>query len=193
MPVLAFALILAAAAPVPKAVKMADPFPTAVGTKWEYVASDSEKDGWVVGITHSEEKDGVITFRTKTSIGRADIEKGYTLAKGDLNHYLDNGVTYDPPILDHKAGATAGESWAVAYTSGENSFEGTFSAGKAEEITTPAGTFLATPITRKWKGVRQTEETMWYADGVGVVRTTLAGQTVPFLELKSFTRGGSKK
>ena len=71
---------------------------------------------------------------------------------------------------------------------GRDVYTTTVTAGAAEEVTTPAGKFTAVPITM----VTQTrtgkyESKSWYADGVGLVKSTSEGVVVR--ELKAFTIG----
>lgn len=190
--VLLAALGLAAAAPVPKANKV-PVYPHSVGTKWEYVRDGDPKKVYVEEIVESEEKDGVVTFKTDvtTDTGGKQFER-YTLKGGELHITATTAATFDPPMLIRKGVMTAGDEWEVKWgLKGEGlsyTVEETLGVGKAEELTTPAGKFTATPITRKYKGGTGTT-TMWYADGVGLIRHTEDGQKEPVQELKSFTRG----
>jgi hypothetical protein len=62
--------------------------------------------------------------------------------------------------------------------------------GKAEEVTTPAGTFTATPVVRTTKGPNgNAATTFWFADGVGMIRQTSPDQKEPLQDLKAFTPG----
>jgi hypothetical protein len=64
----------------------------------------------------------------------------------------------------------------------------TVTIGAAEEVTTPAGKFTATPRVHIVTEPKDSGGyTAWYADGVGLVRHTLTGQKEPAQELKAFT------
>jgi hypothetical protein len=102
----------------------------------------------------------------------------------------DNGK-FDPPMLIAKEGMKAGDEWETNWTIKDDGFEIGFEAkitvGKAEEITTPAGKWTALPVHRKHGN--QPEMVFWFAEGVGMIRQTAAGQTEPEQELKAFTKG----
>ena len=194
------ALLLAAsvavAAPVPKANK-GPVYPYTVGTKWEYIRDGDPKKVYVEEVVEAEEKDGVVTFKTDvtTDTGGKQFEK-YTLKGGELLITATTTGTFDPPMLIRKDVMTAGDEWTIKWgLKGEGlsyTTEETLTIGKAEELTTPAGKFTATPISRKYKGGTG-GTTMWYANGIGLIRHTEDGQKEPAQELKSFTPGGHKK
>jgi len=182
----------AVAAPVPKANK-APVYPFAVGTKWEFIRDGDPKKVYVEEVVESEEKDGVVTFKVNitTDTGDKMFEK-YTLKGGELHVTANANGAFDPPMLIRKDVMTAGDEWETTWGFKGEGFgyttDETLSIGKAEELTTPAGKFTAYPITRKHKnGIGGT--TMWYADGIGLIRHTEAGQKEPAQELKSFTPG----
>jgi hypothetical protein len=192
----ALALLLAAAvtsaAPVPKVKKVAF-HPTAVGTKWEYIRNGDETTVYAEELTESEEKDGVVSFRIQvTPNAGPSWLSGYTLGRGEFRVTHSRGVAYDPPILLCADGMKDGDTWTDTYTRNGREYEVSSTVGKAEEITTPAGKFTATPITRKYVQPKGGSETVWwFADGVGLVRQTTNGN--PVQELKAFTPGKGKK
>ena len=183
---------LATAAPVPK--KKADPFPYAKGTKWEYMHDGNEKDVWVEEVVESTEKDGVITFKVNitTSGGQKRFET-YRLTDGELVIIATQDGTFDPPMLIAKAGMKEGDEWENEWKLKGDGYEigskSMLTVGKAEEITTPAGKYTATPVTRKQQGTDQEGTVWWFADGAGMIRQTTEGQKEPEQELKAFTAG----
>jgi hypothetical protein len=189
---LLFAAGVVAAAPVPKANK-GPAYPYTVGTRWEYVRNGDPKKVYVEEVVESEEKDGVVTFKVDitTDAGGKMFER-YTLKGGELHVTANADGAFDPPMLIRKDVMAAGDEWETTWGFKGEGFgftqDETLSVGKAEELTTPAGKFTAFPITRKHKGGNG-GTTMWYADGVGLIRHTEAGQKEPSQELKSFTRG----
>jgi hypothetical protein len=198
-PLLALAVLasLAVAAPVPKALKKAGLYPTAVGTKWEYIYDGDEKQVMTDEVTQGKHRPDEFEV-TRTIASGSKYLSVYRLADGELAIRVKENRSVDPPVLMAKVGMKAGDKWESEYKMfmGEASgvtIRGTeeVSVGKAEEITTPAGTFTATPVTRKSGGA--TLETYWYADGVGLVRVTRDGMKHPYLELKAFTPGKGKK
>lgn len=189
---------LAVAAPVPKEVKKAPPYPVAVGTKWEYILSGDEK--WVSEeeVVEASEKDGVVTFKVAQTVRGSTWHRVYRLTGGELAVSTINDRWVDPPCLLAKAGMKEGDAWEAKYTTQGGIASGVdirseeaVSVGKAEEITTPAGKFTAVPVTRK--SGKLTLGTFWYADGVGLIRETRDGQKHPTHELKSFTPAAAKK
>ena len=70
----------------------------------------------------------------------------------------------------------------------------TYTVGKEEEVTVPAGTFKAIPVTSQVDvGGRLLKNTSWYAPGVGVVKVVMANDgNERVQELKEFTPGKAK-
>ncbi len=186
---------VAVAAPVPKAVKKADPFPYAVGTKWEYTHNGNAKDVWVEEVVESAEKDGAVTFKVDiTASGGQKRSETYRLKDGVLELTATGNGEFDPPMLIAKAGMKAGDEWETSYGYAPKgcgtTADVTLTVGKAEEITTPAGKFTATPVVRTTKGPNgNAATTFWFADGVGMIRQTSPGQKEPLQDLKAFTPG----
>jgi hypothetical protein len=197
MPRLALALFavaaLAPAAPVPKAKKAAEPYPSTVGTKWEYVLQGDSKSLWTEEIVEADEKDGVLTVRVevKEIRERPKRRNEYHIADGALVLHSQDGTKLDPPTTFFDTGWRAGDTLTQKLNyPGDKVYEYEYEVGKAEEITTPAGKFVATPVTRRLVKPRKDKSfTAWYAVGVGQVRLTLEGEETPVLELKSFTPG----
>lgn len=181
----------ATAAPVPK-VKKAAPHPVTVGTKWEYTRSGTA-EVWVEEVTESDTADGVTTFKVRTTAGGVEMDlQTYELRDGVLSVTAHSAGGYTAPRLIWPTGAAAGtvtdNAWAARTPAGVIERVETLTVGEPAEITTPAGTFQATPITRTAKGFNE-GTVLWYADGVGLVRHTEPGRAEPILELKSFTPG----
>lgn len=183
---------VALAAPVPKGKK--SPMPTEVGTKWVYIRGGDEDVTGTEEITESTEKDGV---KTVTVTVKITGEEGTQFEKFEIK---DGAVAlidstfgqFDPPLVLWKAGLKDGDSWEVKYTLAGTEFEGTYTAGKAEELTTPAGKFTCVPITRRYtKPDDYPESVYWHADGVGLVKQMSAGRVDQ--ELKSFAEGKGKE
>jgi hypothetical protein len=180
---------VAVAAPVPKGVKKADPFPYTVGTKWEYIRNGDEKRVYVEEVTESEEKDGVRTIRVDitTDTGGSQFEK-YQLKDGELRLTESTSGSYGDGMLIRKAGMKAGDTWENRYSLNGTDYVVECTVGKEEELSTPAGKFSAFPITRKYLQPNiRTETTYWYGDGVALVRQTTNGR--PIQELKAYSPG----
>lgn len=189
-----FVLSIATAAPVPKE-KKADLFPNTVGTKWEYIHDGDEKKVWVEEVVESEEKDGAVTFKVNITTDTAEKRfEEYRLKDGELVITATQDGTFDPPMSIAKVGMKAGDEWVSKWTLRGEGFavmgETALTVGKAEEITTPAGKFTATPVTRV-EGEQKL--VFWFAEGTGMIRQTVDGEKEPAQDLKKFTLGKGKK
>jgi hypothetical protein len=185
---------IATAAPVPKPKAQPPVHPTAVGTRWEYTRSGTT-DTRVEEVTESHTADGVTTFKVQTTFDGKDTGVDtLTLTGGVVSVVAHSAAgTYSPTRLLWPTAATAGSvletTWALGTGVGRpHQQTETLTVGKAEAITTPAGTFTATPITRTMKGLNE-GTVLWYAEGVGLVRHTEPGSPEPIQELKAFTPG----
>jgi hypothetical protein len=182
--VVAFVAASATAAPVPKAAKKRGyPLPLVPGTRWEYVsAGNPDQVVETREITAVEEKDGAVIATQKNS----NLTQQYRADADGVAVITSNGRAYKNPRVILKAGMKEGDSWdwdADGYTE-------TRSVGRAEKVTTPAGEWTATPITYT-RGQPGDAITVWYADGVGLVRVDYDGQ--PYQLLKAFTLGKEKE
>jgi hypothetical protein len=194
MPRTLVALLLAAlapAAPVPK-VKKGLVYPYAVGTTWEYIHDGDEKMVWVERVAEVTEKDGVVTFKVDITPATGGTEfEVYRLKDGELGIIDTHFGEYDPAMPFARLGMKDGDEWEAEFTLTGDGRKSTrkwkYTVGQAEEITTPAGKFTATPVTRV-EGPRRTS-VFWFADGVGMIRQTVNGQKEPAQELKAFTPG----
>lgn len=188
------AVALVQAAPVPKAKKVA-PHPFEVGTKWEYVVNGDPKRVTTDEITSSEEKDGVRVIRIDTTDHSGD--KTFAILEFDgeqLRLTRDNGREVKPPHVIWKAGTREGDGWTDEYNSCVNATKSTTVAGKAQEITTLAGTYTAIPLTRTYAPPSGWPATVtWFSEGVGIVCFARKEAKTMDLELKSFTPGKDKK
>lgn len=186
------AVALAPAAPVPKPVPK-PPHPTAVGAKWQYVFRGDERKVGVIELAKAEEKDGKteLTMPLTFPDGRVLVERFVASAEGVWLLAQDD-MTYDPPVLRWKVGAKTGDTWTEKYVGGTTRYEVEFKVGKTEEITAPVGKITATPVTMTYAGDPRTHVS-WYADGIGLVRSTSSEQKQPVWELKSFTPAAAKK
>ena len=172
-----------AAAPVPKALKKgAEWMPLDAGAKWEYVsAEDNSTTTDTREITSASEKDGV-HFASQRTINltqefRRDAD-GVAVVKT-----TNRGDTKPRYIIKHAM--KEGDTW-------ENDLGGyteTRTVGKAEKIKLPAGEFEAVPVQFKYvqNGTPFQSGTVWYADGVGLVRIDTDGSGSEVL--KAFTPG----
>jgi hypothetical protein len=174
----------AVAAPVPKALKKNAPewMPLVAGSKWEYVsAEDNSITTDTREITAADEKDGKTTASQRTINLTQEFrrdETGVAVVKTS-----NRGETKPRYVVKHAM--KEGDTW-------ENDLGGyteVRTVGKVERITLPAGQFDAVPVKFQYvqNGATFQSGTVWYADGVGLVRidTDSSGSEV----LKAFTPG----
>jgi hypothetical protein len=180
------------AAPAPKAKGPPSYQPTGVGARWEY---DDGDRGWTEEVTKAETKDGetVLTIQFGGQPGRLASERTVAVSGAGVFNRSTGKFTYDPVCM-LKLPAKAGQSWEVSLAPqvGLIGYEGTMTAGAAEKVVVPAGTFEAIPVRLEMvsKNGRKLDEpevhTWWWAEGVGAVRLQSAGVD---RKLKAFTPG----
>lgn len=172
------------AAPVPKSVKRkaVDWMPLEAGCKWEYVSADDNTAVVDVReITAAEQRDGGLIATQKTANLTQEFRRdGTGVAVVKTNGRAGGGLRYIT-----KQGMKEGDTW-------DNDMGGyteTRTVGKAEKLTLPAGEFEAVPVKFQYvqNGAAFQSGTVWYADGVGLVRIDTDGQ--PSQVLKAFTKG----
>jgi hypothetical protein len=184
---LASVAVVALAAPVPKAArKKGDYFPTAVGTKWEYVQEGTDTLDHTREVTESDEKDGVRTAAFKWTSHANAYTKGsrYRIDAGGVWRLGWDDHTFEEPNLMFKFGAKAGESWDAGITK-KKPAEFVNELGAEEEVVTPAGKFQAVSVAVKQ--AKGGVDTYWYAPDVGMVRWKFT--TGKAIVLKAFTPG----
>jgi hypothetical protein len=172
------------AAPVPRSVKRkaADWMPLEAGCKWEYVSADDHTAVVDVReITAAEERDGGLVATQKTS----NLTQEFRRDEGGVAVLKANGRAGAGERYITKQGMKEGDTW-------ENDMGGyteVRTVGKAEKLTLPAGVYEAVPVKFQYvqNGSAFQTGTVWYADGVGLVRIDTDGQ--PSQVLKAFTKG----
>ena len=192
MRTLALALLLAAplaAAPVPKGLKnKKNYFPTAVGTKWEYVSDDGD-DRQTREVTAATDTGGVRTFTIQWTTGGGGSKQNWEMkqdADGLYRAKMGSSVI-DPPQRLMKGALVEGDEWEGEYTQGGSTTRYRRVVGKEEKVTVPAGEYTAIPVVQTNPDDPDDEATVWYADGVGMVKLHQKGST-PLL-LKAVTLG----
>lgn len=188
------AVALAQAAPVPK-VKKGPPFPTAVGTRWDYICSGDEKRTMARVVTEREEKDGAITFKVESDgpLGQKHWET-FRIADDEMVQLASTHLEFVTPPVLWSGRWKAGDEFVQKSAERNRENENDIRVGKAEDVITPAGTFAAVPVhSTQRKPFKWDTRTEWYADGVGLVRLTTEREKKPVWDLKSFTPGKDKK
>lgn len=176
------------AAPVPKELKdkRSDNFcPMTVGDKREY-AHPSEPTMVVQTreIASVEVKDGVKHFTQKIDTGQVVVMK---VEKAGVFVVSSGSSVYDPPYRACSPDMKEGDEWDCGGLTGMKR-----SVGKPEKVTVPAGTFTAYPVTTTYaKSPGAVGGTIWYADGIGMVRYDSGNITT--LVLAKYTPGKESK
>jgi hypothetical protein len=188
---LALAASAATAAPVPKELKAkkGDFFPTAVGSRWEFVVDGTDTLDHVREVTAEEvEKDGTRTvdFVWTSHAGSYGRDTTYRVdATGVARLGFGKGNRFQVPYLMFKADAKPGESWDAGISLGGRA-ENVCTRGAAETVTTPAGKFEAVPVTFGTTA----KHTYWYAAGVGLVKWKNGNKVIV---LSKYTAGKEAK
>lgn len=186
----ALAAAFTVAAPVPKDLKkQKNYFPTAVGTKWEY-ASEDGSDSQTREVTAVTEKDGVRTVTILWTTGGSSQTWELREDAAGLARSKMGNVAIDPPQLLIKGRLAEGDEWDGEYRQGRASTRYRRVVGKAEAVTTPAGEYTAVPVTQTDPDDPTDEATVWYAEGVGMVKLHEKG-SAPIV-LKAVTIGKGK-
>lgn len=192
---LATALLTATlAAPIPKAKPTELYFPTVEGTKrvMEVTTTGSQTGERTETVSKVEEKDGKYTV----SIVLGEVSNQ---SKPVVYEVSDKGVSQTPPdggdLVPVLKLGKAGESWATEQPARGGGQKTTYTTGKEEEVEVPAGKYKAIPVTIDAPfGDRTYRTVVWYAPGVGVVKSTVEISGITRTEvLKSFTSGKDAK
>lgn len=176
------------AAPVPKAIKAPDYYPSVVGTKWVYAHEDGTNEH-TREVTASKTKDGVTEFAVTWKEGEST--QVWEMRKDATGVYRtkQDGSEFTPPhkLFEHKM--AAGDEYTSEYTYGISvrPYKYSRTVGKAEVVKTPAGEYTALPVVSRNLNVNGDETTLWYADGVGLVKLEHKGDK-PVL-LREFSQG----
>lgn len=186
-----FAIILLALLP-PLRVSAEDPkpaadyFPLRVGDSWTY-RNDGGAGEYTYKVEREDPQPGQASRFLVLLTAGVKVENFYSKADGwvllhGLNYPEHEGlqVKYDPPKQYLPNPPVEGKTWEWSGKdqSGNDRHEESRVAG-IEEITVVAGKFRAMKIVSKITGASQPmTKTYWYAEGVGMVKTTTdAGET----------------
>lgn len=176
------------AAPVPKAIKAPDYYPSALGTKWVYAHEDGTNEH-TREVTASNTKDGVTEFTITWKEG--ETTQLWEMKKDATGVYRtkQQGLEFTPPHKLFEPKMSAGDEWTSEYTFGgaRNTYKYSRTVGKAEAVKTPAGEYTAFPLVSRNLHTDGDETTLWYADGVGLVKLQHKGGTP--VVLREFTAG----
>ena len=169
--VLLLAPLIAVAAPVPKLKAKADFYPSAVGTKWVYANEDGTNEH-SREVTASTEKDGVTTFTITWKQGAQTQTWEMTKDADGVSRVSQNGSVFDPPHPIVKQKMAEGDEWESEYTLGRGAtkYHQKRTVGKEEKVKVLAGEYSAIPLASVDLNGNTIDTTLWYADGVGLVK-----------------------
>ncbi len=179
----------------PKDGKPALYFPTTKGDTWVMEVKVGERVIVVIEtVAKVEVKDGVYTVTVESvddAGGKKPRETVYEVSEKGVTR-TSNREKEGGPLPLVKVGAKEGEQWVVDRAGpGGVIGKATYTVGKTEEVTVPAGKYQALRIDVEFKlPMRTTKMTQWFAPGVGSVKFESAtGETKQTTVLKSFTPG----
>ncbi|MFY7953599.1 MAG: hypothetical protein ACOVT5_13925 [Armatimonadaceae bacterium] len=182
------AILLAAslAAPVPKAKEVELFYPTTVGTKR---VVETKKGNMTFEFTETVdkvvEKDGVHTVSIK-------LNKEVFTYRVSPEGLACHAPLVDDPMPELKLEVKEGETWEhETKVKGQLVKKTTYTLGKREEVTVPAGRYQAVRVESETTVNGEVSKlTSWYAPDVGLVKTESGvGNSRVSQELKEFTPG----
>lgn len=164
-----------------------DFFPLRVGDSWTY--RNSEQGGYTFKVLDEEPQNGAPSrFAVEVSSGVIIINTfskadGWVLLHGErYPEHEGLEAKYDPPKQVLPNPLTVGQKWdwtGKDPTQVERNEKNTVTG--IEEVTVPAGKFKAMKVvTVTVGGTIPMTKTYWYADGVGLVKTTTEGGQIKY-------------
>lgn len=176
--VLLVACTAAVAAPVPKALKKPPDYcPVPLGGVWIY-GTGADPNRHSIRVSDVQTAAGEITVVRRYRMGESDGPLDVCRVSAGEVREVQRGKG-DAPTgrLFLRPGMKPGDTWVSEYQLAEIlDVRETFTVGEPQQVTVPAGTFTAVPITCKteirlngeWNEVTRTD---WYGDGVGLIGT----------------------
>jgi len=173
--------------PKPKPQATADYFPLRVGDTWTY--RNSEAGGYTWKVLSEEPHEGgttryIVEFLSAVKINNVfSKENGWVLFHAEsYPEHEGLQATYDPPRQYLPNPLTVGQKWEW---SGKDLTQverhETRRVVGVETVTGPAGKFRAMKVvTETRNGSALMTRTSWYADGVGLVKTTTVGGPIKY-------------
>ena len=178
-----------ASAPAEKE-KPPDYYPLKEGNKWYYKVDGGVVDQKLVSVQVAkiENIDGEKLARVESLVDGKVVATEHLTAmdKGVFRHRY-NGAVVTPPICVIKLPFKKGDTWETEAKAGDLKIKVACKAGQ-EEVEVPAGKFNAISIVTEGDlGTVKILTTLWFADGVGMVKQTIeiAGQKKT-LELEKY-------
>jgi hypothetical protein len=181
----------AVAAPLPKG----GPAPytaTHLGDRWVYeLTLPNQPPREIVEVVTAIEAQGglVVTVSRETNGKLAPIGKLLASEKG-LFRLAHGGSEFNPPLCLLPLPFKPGTTWETVHALPQGPERPTWEVDGEVDLRVPAGSFKAVKVLATPKGGPGPRRMLWYAPGVGLVRSeSVQGEARTLFELKSFTPG----
>jgi hypothetical protein len=139
-------------------------------------------------VVKHEKMGDVMCARLETNTGGQTIAEHVAAGDDGIYRYSMAGNKADPPVRFLKLPFTKGDTWTVHSRVGNENLSVTYVIDE-EEIVVPAGKFqtVVTRTTNFEANGQKLAATVWYAKGVGMVKThmSIAGRDI-VMELQKF-------
>jgi hypothetical protein len=187
---IAFALVVAATnAPAQKSKPAAaDYFPLRVDDSWTYRNTSDESKYTLKVLSEEKQEDGSIRYQVELRAG-VQVLKFFSKPAGWVLLHADRypeheglEMKYEPPKQHLQNPLVAGFKWQWSgkdYT--QMDFTEDNRVAGFENVTVPAGKFRAMKVVSQVTGASHPMiKTYWYANGVGLVKTTTEGGPIKY-------------
>jgi hypothetical protein len=182
-----FLLVISIAAKKSNPVAV-DHFPLRVGDSWTYRSTTSATEYSLKVLSEEKQADGTIRSLVETSAG-VKVQTWYSKAGGRVlmheERYPEHEALvakYEPPRQYLQNPLVAGSKWE--WTGKDYTFTDIHEKNKVvgfEKVTVPAGKFRAMKVVSQvTAGKAGMTKTYWYADGVGLVKSTTEGGQIKY-------------
>ncbi|HEX4631149.1 MAG TPA: hypothetical protein VH188_09310 [Chthoniobacterales bacterium] len=171
----------------PKSGATADYFPLRVGDSWTY--RNTEEGGFTLKVLSEEPHEGGTVRFVVEMLSGVKVDKTYSKADGWVLFHGETypeheglQATYDPPrqILPNPLVVGQKWEWTGKDPTQVEHRESNRVVG-VESVTVPAGKFRAMKVVTEITGASvPLIRTSWYADGVGLVKTTNVGGQIKY-------------
>jgi hypothetical protein len=188
--VVGLVFVLAGFAVAQGKVTSSEYYPLEVGTTWIYKAKDKS---YTVKVAKHEKVGDVMCARIEVSVGdKVTNTEHISVEKDGVYRHSIGEKTFKPAVCILKLPVKKGDTWKVDSKAGEEPVKFEYTADE-EEIQVPAGKYKAIVTkTSEFESAPGTKAriTVWYAKGVGMVKTAMKdGTREGTLELEKFTPG----
>ena len=174
--------------------KLPDYYPLKPGTKWTYLVDAG--GGKTVAVTNqiakNETIDGKSMARSETIVNGSVVASEHLTSTAEgVFRCRYNGVEVSPPVCILKYPFKENAMWEANATVGSEQLKLKGVSGKLEQVTTPAGKYMAASVvTETTVQGTKIKAKFWFAPDVGIVKQdTEIGDKAIKLELIKFESG----